>query len=275
MSKKNLFSDLLGSADEQFCISRTFISSSTDIPLHYHDYAEIFWISEGRGFHLVNGQSIPIEKGTLIFIRPEDTHTFKLNLSGSRMGITNLSLSKKNMEFYLRRYSSYVHPHASQLPFTTQLPPAVQGRLSSLADNIFAGPRDILHLDLLILFIFNNLHYPVTDNQCMPHWLAYALKNYKTSELFVQGIKGFVGLTGKSTDHVNKELQNFLHQSLTETINKARLKYAANQLIQTNCPIKTITSECGYATVNYFHRIFKKYYGVTPSEYRNRYMRVL
>jgi len=278
MSKEFLLSNFLNSADEQFHIARTTITSSNDLQIHHHDYVEILWIKEGEGLHLINGQSIPIKKGTLVIIRPDDNHTFKLIKSNQHMVITNLAFRKTYMEFYLARYSSYsqiFQPQSNQLPFSTQLTPSILSQLSSQTDLLFADPRDVLHLDMMVLFIFHTLKEHVSDNKCIPHWLSHALENYTTSDLFIKGIQGFVELTGKNIDHVNRVLQHLLNQSLTETINKARLNYASSQLIMTNSPIKTITSECGYATVNYFHRIFKKHYGLTPAEYRNKNIKII
>lgn len=275
--KKFLLSNFLNSADEQFHLARTTITSSNDLQLHNHDYTEIFWITEGEGLHLINGNSITIKKGTLVIVRPEDNHTFKLIKSNQRMVITNLAFRISNMDFYLSRYSSFSQtffPQSNQPLFSTQLTPSILSLFSSHADQMFADPRDVLHLDMMVLFIFHALQEHVSDNKCIPHWLSHALEHYTTADLFIKGIQGFVELTGKSTDHVNKALQQFLDQSLTETINKARLKYASNRLIMTNSPIKTITLECGYATVNYFHRIFKKHYGLTPAEYRNKNIKI-
>ena len=278
MSKEFLLSNFLNAADEQFHLARTTITSSDDLQLHYHDYAEIFWITEGEGLHQINGQSIPIKKGTLVFIRPEDNHTFKLIKSNQRLVINNLAFSKSNMEFFLSRYAFYSRtffPKSNQPPFTTQLTPSILSLISSQADQMFADPRDVMHLDMMVLFIFHTLQEHVSDNKCIPHWLSHALAHYTTADLFIKGIQGFVELTGKNTDHVNRVLQKFLNQSLTETINIARLKYASSRLIMTNSPIKTIASECGYATVNYFHRIFKKHYGLTPAEYRNKNIKII
>lgn len=276
MSKKFLLSSFLNSEEEQFHLARTTITSSTDLQLHHHDYAEIFWISQGQGIHLINGDSIPVKKGTLVIIRPEDTHTFKLMMSNHRMEITNLAFGKDMMDFYISRYScsKAFFPKPDEPPFTIQLTPSILSLFSSQADKMFADPRDILHLDIMVLMIFHALQEHVSNNDCIPHWLSHALECYTISPFFVKGTQGFVELTGKSTDHVNRILQEFLHQSLTETINIARLKYASSQLIMTNSPIKTIASECGYGTVNYFHRIFKKHYGITPAEYRDKNIKI-
>lgn len=278
MSKEFLLLNFLNSEDEQFHLAQTTIISANDLQNHHHDYAEIFFVKEGDGLHLINGKKISITEGTLVIIRPEDKHTFAIRKAGNRMVITNLAFSKANMEVYRTRYSIYARtffPPLNEAPFTVQLTPFLQNMFSSKIDQMFEEPRDIIHLDMLVLFIFHALHEHVSINQLMPYWLSQALERYTSPFYFSQGIPGFVELTGKSTDHVNRVLHAFMNKSLTETVNKARLKYAANQLIMTNSPIKRITGECGYISINYFHRIFKKYFGVTPGEYRNKNIKII
>lgn len=42
------------SANEKFHIARVNITSSQDLSLHSHDYAEILWVEKGTGIHHVN-----------------------------------------------------------------------------------------------------------------------------------------------------------------------------------------------------------------------------
>lgn len=57
--------------------------------------------------------------------------------------------------------------------------------------------------------------------------------------------------------------------TLTEYVNKKRARQAALLLRTTNMQIQMIAQYCGIPDVNYFIRIFKKYAGKTPKEYRD------
>ena len=50
-----------------------------------------------------------------------------------------------------------------------------------------------------------------------------------------------------------------------------RLESASKALVQTEKHIYEIGEEVGYNEPNYFCRIFKASYGMTPLEYRDRY----
>ena len=47
-----------------------------------------------------------------------------------------------------------------------------------------------------------------------------------------------------------------------------RLLHIKDQLMVEGLSIKEIANNCGFDDVNYFNRFFKKYTGITPSQYR-------
>ncbi|MFT4006253.1 MAG: helix-turn-helix transcriptional regulator [Lacrimispora sp.] len=60
-------------------------------------------------------------------------------------------------------------------------------------------------------------------------------------------------------------------KTLTEGIHETRLNRACRLLIESNLTGNEIAYQCGYQDVDYFRRIFKKYMGITPKEYRQTY----
>ena len=60
-----------------------------------------------------------------------------------------------------------------------------------------------------------------------------------------------------------------------EYINFVRIKNAEKQLISTEKSISEIAFDCGFASVQYFNRAFKKYRGCTPRTYQKYYSKFL
>ena len=56
--------------------------------------------------------------------------------------------------------------------------------------------------------------------------------------------------------------------TLTEYINRQRVKHAMHLLESTRLQIQTVAQHCGIVDVQYFSRIFKRIAGKTPKEYR-------
>ncbi|MBE6036640.1 MAG: AraC family transcriptional regulator [Clostridiales bacterium] len=57
-------------------------------------------------------------------------------------------------------------------------------------------------------------------------------------------------------------------QTITEYINEKRIKLAQHLLRTSHLQIQTVAQHCGIPDVNYFSKVFKKYVGKTPKEYR-------
>ena len=58
-------------------------------------------------------------------------------------------------------------------------------------------------------------------------------------------------------------------ETLTDHVNKKRVKLAKKLLESTNLQIQTIAQYCGILDVQYFSKVFKKYVGKSPKEYRD------
>lgn len=57
--------------------------------------------------------------------------------------------------------------------------------------------------------------------------------------------------------------------SLTEFVNDKRIAAASSMLLQTDLAISDIAVQCGFPTVTYFNRMFRKQKGISPRTYRS------
>jgi AraC-like DNA-binding protein len=64
-------------------------------------------------------------------------------------------------------------------------------------------------------------------------------------------------------------------EPLQQYILKYRLKLVADRLQYSNMSISEITYEFGFTDESHLHKLFKKYYGVSPSDYRKNQSRDL
>lgn len=84
-------------------------------------------------------------------------------------------------------------------------------------------------------------------------------------------------LTLKSLSALNNVSSNYLSglfkkdtgQTLTEFVNQRRISAAKRLLRTTNLQVQTVAQHCGILDVHYFSKLFKRYVGVTPKEYRD------
>ncbi len=255
-----------------FHIVRRTITAEENLDYHDHEYAEIFWIKEGSGIHIINGEEHSIEKGTLYLMRPHDTHTFIAHGNNTGLVVTNLAFYLESLDLFKDRYfpnSDTLFWTKNKMPFMVQLNADQLNEVSSTTDYILTKKRDYIHLDFIVLQIFRMLTDSFGEkSNDVPHWLTLALDQYNSPQFFREGVAGFVSLTSRSTDHVNKTIKLCLNQTLTDTVTKIKMNYAAQRLSMTNVPIKTICYNCGFNTIGHFYKTFKKYNGLSPNKYR-------
>lgn len=259
--------------DEVLHLARVTIYSRKDISMHSHDFAEMFWVEAGSGFHLVNGREIRLEPGDLVMIRPNDKHTFTSTKKGKRLTIMNLAFSTDTLKYFRKRYFSKLNHYfwtEDFLPYSIPVDRTLIRQISHRAEECFRFRNSLIHLDSLLLFIFRS----IADNENpavkspIPSWLASAIKDFSTPEMFQQGYAGFVDMCKKNIHHINRTVRKVMNKSLSDLIAELRMNFAAKQLVITNVPIKAICIDCGYNSMAHFYKTFRKIYQVTPSDFR-------
>lgn len=75
---------------------------------------------------------------------------------------------------------------------------------------------------------------------------------------------------GISQSYLSRIFKDKVGVSLSDMINEAKLKIVEEQLRNTNKSIKEIIESVGIVNQSYFTVMFKKKYGILPTEYRNR-----
>jgi AraC-like DNA-binding protein len=71
-----------------------------------------------------------------------------------------------------------------------------------------------------------------------------------------------------SVAHLRNLVKHHYGVSPTALIQRQRLDRAAQMLRQHSDSVQEIAFDCGFSTVNYFHRVFRKHFGMTPGAWR-------
>lgn len=247
--------------------------------LHYHDYYEIFLTLSDGIIHSVNKKDIPLKEGSLVFIRPQDTHIFKFKSEECYM--VNLTFNEKTAEL-LFEYLAEGFP--SKLLIESELPPLVI--LNSKEKNKLSEKLSALNsidwddeiklksnMRLLLANIFMNYFafYTETTDDKVPYWLSYTCEKMQKKENFSQGLKRMIEISGKTYEHIARSLKQHFGSTPTSYINEIRLNYAANMLLNSSYSITDIIYDSGFSNVSWFNTCFKKKYGISPKNFREKY----
>ena len=107
----------------------------------------------------------------------------------------------------------------------------------------------------------------------------YSLKNYshligRVITLISYDLKADLSLNSiadqlnVNASYLSARFKKECDMSLTNYVNQKRMELAANYLSHTDKQIQEIADDCGILDANYFIKLFKKQYGITPSQYR-------
>ncbi|MFK7693793.1 helix-turn-helix domain-containing protein [Paenibacillus sp. HJGM_3] len=97
------------------------------------------------------------------------------------------------------------------------------------------------------------------------HFALEYMETHYTKDVTLDIVAGKLNITPGylSTYYKEKTGNNFI-----DTLNEIRIKKAAEILRQTDLRIQDIAEQVGYLNMNSFYRMFKKFMGITPTDFR-------
>lgn len=251
-------------------------------PLHIHDYFEVFFVLKGKVRHVINSEEHILPAGSLVFIRPEDCHLV-VPFDTNECEIINLCFSEEILNKILNFYDNKLDIDKilnSKIPVTIHLAKSEQVILHQKFDTLnVLNPTDantyhmkLLYLlnDLIVSSFFGNFFSIQKTKQSLPAWLSDLCLEMKKPANFIAGTKRMEELCFLSKEHICRSFAKYLNTSPSKYITDLRMHYAANLLNNSNISIMEISFSCGYSSLSHFYHLFKKYYGVSPSTFREQ-----
>lgn len=248
-------------------------------PYHFHDHYEIFFTITDNVKHLVNDHLQELNMGALVFVRPDDSHSFIYN-GEENYRFINLTFRKsviENLFSYLSNTSfdpaSLLSPKYSPIVYLNAIE---QKNFVTKLERFNVNPwSDEKNTNLLLRsFLLNMFEKYFSDMESarkkavMPDWLEDTCYKMKTRENFSGGIPRMIEISGVSREHLARTLKKYTGLTMADYINDLRVNYAANMLFQSNIPIIDICFDCGFQNIGYFYKLFKDKFGISPKQFR-------
>lgn len=237
----------------------------------------VLYLAEGEAEMKIGSETYKIKKDEMLFVPAGQVFSFRTGdvNKGYICGLHNDMLigtfgktdPLKEFEF-LRvwgnpvvsldaRTSGFIHHILKRL-----LPEYVQNGLKN---------QDIFQSYLLAMFCeVKNVYQPLVSNGKAS---SVSIAN-KFKELVFSNIKDkhlvsdYAFLLNISPNHLNKTVKAVTSKSPTKWIDEAIVAEAKVLLCQSDFAISEVALEVGFEDQSYFTRLFKKYEGITPSEFR-------
>ena len=105
------------------------------------------------------------------------------------------------------------------------------------------------------------------DQQLVDKATAFVEKNLSNAELSVEVMSEALGM---SRVHLYKRLLSITGNTPSEFIRIIRLKHAARLLREGQLNVSEVAYKVGFNMPRYFSKYFKEYFGVGPSQYKNK-----
>jgi AraC-like DNA-binding protein len=101
-----------------------------------------------------------------------------------------------------------------------------------------------------------------------PHWLRTACASMESRKNLRAGGERLAELSGKSQEHVIRQMRRYYGMTPTQYINELRLRTASRLLLESDRPVLDIGYSLGFQNPSYFAQLFKEKFGMPPTRFR-------
>lgn len=243
------------------------------LPLHSHDFYEIFLVRSGGGTHLLERGTNALRPGDIALINPFARHGFIVD--DGPLTITNIMFhgglfaavgalpTTPLAPFYAgAEHHGYTLRERAAL---TAVIDAMQKEFNG-AEKSYRNAVSGLLLQLLAL-----IERALAENACrdagsMGAVLAHIDAHF-TKDITLATIAGIAGL---STTYASEQFKRFTGKPFKQYLIGKRVQYAVHLLETTDEPVSRIAIKAGFNDIANFERTFKRYAGRPPLSFRGR-----
>ena len=254
-----------------------------DFPmLHYHDRYEIGVCEDGEGLFLSEGKYFSVNKGSFIFVPPMSRH-YSRSIHGNapcqcrfvyikKEIIDDIleAVGKKMCKEYERRIPTVISSkdHSSVAVLLSQIIEIACNDAENKAESIglrlsaFLLESDVFRTDILETEVSD-----ITKNNKQSVYAKaaeYLYLHYQGAET----AKELAQIFHISESQLRRKFLSAYGMPPIAYRNYLRCKIATKLLRNTELSIVDISEKIGYTSTSDFYRMFKKHYGISPSEYR-------
>jgi AraC-like DNA-binding protein len=252
-------------------------------PRHAHHHVELTWIERGSGLRLVGDDASPFEAGDLVLLGPLVPHTWLTSgaCQRPRPAATVIQFAPE----WLTESPSPELRRAAPLLHAAQRGLSLRGRTARAITQTMAQMRDgddYARLAGLVAIVGRLVAAPPrerppiaaararpTERGAAPPRRADRvidwMQRHLADELRVDDAARLAHVTPAA---FSRWFRREVGKPFTQYLNDLRFGAACLALRQSDRPVATIATDCGFATMSHFNRQFRLRAAMTPREYR-------
>lgn len=253
---------------------------------HSHTFFEMIYVLKGSCDNIIEGTPIRLNEGDICIMSSDVTHAMSVFDDSLIINILIKKTTFKETFFKLLKDDNILSTFFTRILYTNNASNYIlfhtKGdiRLHTLLeyliwDGIFEGHKNNSDLrEYLLLASFHymlenhvdNIELPKTVDTNIPNIvqiLRYIKENYKTIKL-----GDLARHFNYAPNYISNLIKSTTGYTFSEILIETKLRNACKFLRDTSLPVHEIAHMVGYDSNEHFHRVFKKYTGYTPNEYR-------
>ena len=245
---------------------------NTLIDIHSHDYYEIMIVTKGRILHVLNDNETLMPKKAFVLIRPGDTHKFS-PFDREDSECVNISMEKNAFQLLcetilpdrtdIKSGRSYFYSDENVFNFVIYLANFISS---------FSLKKALPHIKTLIVsLLIQTVDDPYGSDKPAPEWLTSFIQQLSSPEVFTKPVNDLYAMAPANRIMLEKVFKEYTNKTIISFVTEKRIAYACGLLRNTNYTIEYIATMTSYFSMSHFCRVFKKFKGVTPSQYRKKY----
>lgn len=246
------------------------------IDTHWHEFFEMGFIVSGRGTHILNGESFPLERGMAFLLTTADFHEI-IPDEGETIRLYDFIFEDSFIrpaltEMLFEEASHYAYTFESaqvgmiEAEFDRIWDESLLWQLGN--DMIVQGSFERILIELFRLTSQKNTAAEnVTVRAVHPsiRKSVIYIQHHFREPISLHKVAEHVGL---SANYFSECFRKQTGTSFQEHLQVKRLQFARALLYSTTLPITEICYASGFNTMPNFERVFKRMFGLAPRDYR-------
>lgn len=254
-------------------------------PIHSHSFFELVYIVSGTGKHFVNASSLKYAPGHLFLLTPGDSHHFDIQKQTTLLFVrfNESYIGSSGLQERSRQSIAYILKNANQESGSLLKNKGDQALARSVMEAIIREhhERGFYHKELLLQFIDTILMLIVrnvttrlpekvnenTEEKAL-EILQYVQANIAEPEKI--RAKAISQQFGISENYLGRYFKKHTNETLQEYIMHYKLRLVESRLLHSSMRLNEIADSLGFTDKSHLNRLFKKYNGVSPAQYRRQ-----
>lgn len=246
------------------------------VPLHWHEFFEIAFVTEGAGSHFVNGRVVPLGKGSMYLLTPADLHAVTPT-PGRTLRLYNAIFVQQFLRAELYQWlfehgEGFVvdvaeeHFGLFESGFARMWEETEQPRPGS--EWILSGTLERVLVDWLRLYGRDRQQIGEPADKVFHPSIGRALTYVQFHFREPLTLVAVARHAGLSANYFSECFHKQVGMSFQSYLQDVRLQFAHSLLAMTPLPITEVCYTSGFGNLSHFDRSFKSKYGRTPRQSR-------